>query len=225
MQFGELFETHIQQDPLYQRARGYSASRGTLLPEHKLANLFLIVRYGLSSLSGDVFEFGTFRGGSAVFMASLLRDLGRATKLYAFDTFQGMPKTDKDRDLHNEGDFRDADLPGLKTFIAANGLDKHLIPVIGKFEETLPAFLERSARMSLVHVDCDIYDPIKYLLPACNPHVEKGGYVVFDDPLFGSCIGAFDAMAEEFIRRQALLPEQVYPHLVFRPNGLPEQSQ
>jgi hypothetical protein len=74
--------------------------------------------------------------------------------------------------------------------------------------------------MALVHVDCDIYEPIKYLLRACEPYYESGGYLVFDDPLFSSCIGAFDAMAEDLIRERGLLPEQVYPHLVFRPRGV-----
>src|ERR671935_1304169 len=36
LEFDGLFETHIKRDPLYQRAREYSARRGTLLPEHKL---------------------------------------------------------------------------------------------------------------------------------------------------------------------------------------------
>ena len=63
-------------------------------------------------------------------------------------------------------------------------------------------------------------DAIKYLLATCETHYQPGGYVVFDDPLFSSCIGAFDAMAESFVRERALLPEQVYPHFVFRPKGV-----
>jgi methyltransferase family protein len=153
-----------------------------------------------------------------LFVAYLLRELGRKMKIFAFDTFQGMPRTNQNRDLHNEGDFRDADLPGLNSFIETHALVEYLVPIIGRFEETLPMFLARGARMSLVHVDCDIYEPTRYLPSACRPHMQVRGYVIFDDPLFSSCIGAFDAMAEEFIRNQALLPEQVYPHLVF-PNG------
>ena len=74
--------------------------------------------------------------------------------------------------------------------------------------------------MALVHIDCDLYEPIRYLISACESRWEQGGYVVFDDPLFSSCIGAFDAMAEAFVRERALLPEQVYPHFVFRPTGV-----
>lgn len=219
MEFAGLLETYIRQDPLYQKAIDFSLKRGTLLPEHRRANLYLIIRYALGSSRGDIFEFGSFRGGSAVFMASLLRDLGRATKVYAFDTFQGMPKIDPNHDLHREGDFQDADLPGLQKFVAENDLEKHLFPIPGRFEKTLPPLLNKNTIMSLVHVDCDIYEPIKYVLSTCRPYIETGGYLVLDDPLTSSCIGAFDAAAEELIMRQSLLPEQVYPHLVFRPSG------
>ena len=41
-------------------------------------------------------------------------------------------------------------------------------------------------------------------------------HVVFDDPLHGSCLGAFDAVQELMIRELDLTAEQVYPHLVFR---------
>ena len=42
--------------------------------------------------------------------------------------------------------------------------------------------------------------------------------------MFSSCIGAFDAMAETLLRDQRLLPEQVYPHFVFRPLGVPNAA-
>jgi len=49
--------------------------------------------------------------------------------------------------------------------------------------------------------------------------------VVLDDPMSSSCIGAFDATAEVLLREQRLLPEQVYPHFVFRPKGVPARQE
>jgi hypothetical protein len=46
--------------------------------------------------------------------------------------------------------------------------------------------------------------------------VSEGGYIVFDDPLFGSCLGAFQAVEELLIRRDGHSAEQVYPHLLYR---------
>ena len=220
LEFGEMYESRVERDPLFQGALEFARRRGTLVTRHKLANLFLILKYGWAGLAGDIFEFGSYRGGSAAFVAYLVRALGRRTRVYAFDTFEGLPATDQARDLHSAGDFRDADLAGFRAFIRSEGLQDVLQPTAGLFERTLPPILEARPSMALVHIDCDIYEPIKYLLSACEPFYEPGGYVVFDDPLFSSCIGAFDAMTEHLLRDRALLPEQVYPHLVFRPRGV-----
>jgi predicted O-methyltransferase YrrM len=219
LEFGGLLEDRIEHDPIFIGAMDYAKRRGTLVTRHKLANLFLILKYGWGSLDGDIFEFGSYRGGSAAFIAYVVRAMGRSTTVYALDTFEGLPMADPLRDLHRAGDFCDADLGGLQAFIRKEALDDRLVPVAGLFEQTLPGLLRSKPSMALVHIDCDLYEPIKYLLASCAAHYQPGGYVVFDDPLFSSCIGAFDAMAEGFVRERALLPEQVYPHFVFRPNG------
>jgi macrocin-O-methyltransferase TylF-like protien len=221
LEFGGAYEQRVERDPLFRGALDYAMRRGTLVTRHKLANLFLILKYGWPNLHGDIFEFGSYRGGSAAFMAYVVRALGRRTKVYACDTFEGLPGTNRDRDLHSAGDFGDADLDGLRRFIRSERLENELVPVTGLFEHALPPILASSPSMALVHIDCDIYEPIKYLLEACAPYYEPGSYLVFDDPMFSSCIGAFDAMAETLLRDQRLLPEQVYPHFVFRPLGVP----
>lgn len=161
-------------------------------------------------------EFGSFRGGSAIFMASVLRDLGRRSKVYALDTYAGMPATDATRDMHAEGQFADCDYAGFRSSIAAHGLGDHLVTVRGRFEDTLPGLLAGGARFALAHVDCDIYTGVRYAVQEVKPALLPEGYIVFDDPLHASCLGAFDAVAETLIQDDELLPEQVYPHLVFR---------
>jgi hypothetical protein len=44
----------------------------------------------------------------------------------------------------------------------------------------------------------------------------KGGYIVFDDTLASSCIGATDVVEQILIARDNLRSEQIYPHHVFR---------
>jgi hypothetical protein len=219
-----MYEARVAADPVFRGAVACATRRGTLVTQPKLANLFLILKYGWGGLRGDVFEFGSYRGGSAAFIAYVLRALERRARVYAFDTFEGLPDANEARDLHRAGDFRDADLGGLRAFIRGEKLEQQLVPVAGLFEHSLPPLLAGKPAMALVHVDCDLYEPIKYLLGACDPYCEPGSYVVFDDPTFSSCIGAFDAMAEEYVRARRLLPEQVYPHFVFRPKGVPDDS-
>lgn len=44
----------------------------------------------------------------------------------------------------------------------------------------------------------------------------QGGYIVLDDALYSSCLGATEVVEELMIRRDGLPSEQVYPRDVFR---------
>lgn len=213
-------DRRIAADSVFQRAWALLKERKTLVSRAKLFNLFLILRYALAEDS-NVIEFGSYRGGSAVFMASVLRDLARKSKVFALDTFAGMPATDPIRDGHGSGEFADCDYPGLQALARRNALEGHLQLVKGRFEDTLPGVLSDGMKFALAHVDCDIYSGVKYAAGAIKPAMQPGGYIIFDDPLHGSCLGAFDAVAETLMLEDRLLPEQVYPHMVFRYPPLP----
>ena len=200
-------------------------ARGSLLSPNKLGNLYLVIRYGLRDLNAHIFEFGNYMGGSAVFMATALKMLGRNAKIFAFDTFEGMPDTDPVRDLHRKGDFADSKFDGLRSYVREHALESHIELVKGRFDETLPGILAAGHRPGILHIDCDIYEPIKYVVRESIPHMRDGGYIIFDDPLHGSCLGAFDAVQELLIRELDLTAEQAYPHLVYRYPPLQNENQ
>lgn len=216
LEYGELYEKHLSKDPLFVSAFNAAQDRGSLLTLHKLCNLYLIIRYAMPEDHGDIFEFGSFTGGSAVFMATLLKQLGRKSKVLAFDTFAGMPPTDAIRDMHSEGDFNETGYTELLQYIGSKELDANMRTVQGTFDETLPGVLAEGGDVGMIHVDCDIYEPIKYVIRTCLGHMPARTHVAFDDPLHGSCLGAFDAVQELMIRELNLTAEQAYPHLVFR---------
>ena len=103
----------------------------------------------------------------------------------------------------------------LKTIADQLDLD-NLEWVPGLFEETFSDIARIHAPFVLAHIDCDIYDSMKYSYNAVKHFMVPGGYIVFDDPLFGTCLGAFQAVEDEVIRKDGLSAEQVYPHLVYR---------
>lgn len=217
IEYGDLIQQCLTQDEVWLRALDAATRRGTLLTLPKLANLYLIMRYALATEDRlDVMEFGSFRGGSAVFMATVLKALGRAGRVYALDTYQGMPPTDPVMDLHGEGDFKDCDFEGFLSFIEREELLNQFEVVKGRFDQTLPGLLLSGVDAALAHCDCDVYDGVKYVCRMAPQFMRPAGFVVFDDPLHGSCLGAFTAVEEEFVRAQALLAEQAYPHLVYR---------
>jgi len=126
-----------------------------------------------------------------------------------------MPKTDKDVDAHNEGDFRDVNYDELVAYARSRGLD-NLKFCRGLFHETIDAVRNEAGRFSLAHIDCDTYPSVKFSYEAVRDYMIDGGYVVFDDATVSSCIGATEAVEEEVIRRDGLCSEQIFPHFVFR---------
>lgn len=216
LEFGGLAD-EIAAQAEYQQALALAQSRGSLLTLPKLMNLYLLLRFGLPQLEqGDIVEFGSYKGGSAMFMGSLLRSLGSKARVFALDTYAGMPDTDPTRDLHRAGDFADTSLEEFQRDIGKHKLGDIVVPVKGVFSATLPGLLEDGKRIALAHVDCDIYEGVRYAIATSRRHMVKDGYFVFDDPLHGSCLGAMQAIEETLLHEDKLFAEQMYPHPVYR---------
>lgn len=228
LEYADIQKQLIEPDPHWIKASGLARKRGTLMSEVKMANLFLIIKYALRGVEPlNIIEFGSYRGGGAVFFSALLEVLGRPGTVHALDTFGGMPATNPDMDLHGEGDFNDCDLPGLRKFLAAEGLAHRVELHQGLFVETLPGIEAAGTKFGLMHCDCDIYEGVLY---SCERHVKfmlPEGFLVFDDPLHGSCLGAFAAIEEVLISNMGLRAEQVFPQLVYRSKAFvyPETSE
>jgi hypothetical protein len=92
IQFGDLRE-NVRKDPLYREALALSSGR-TVVSEDNRINLFLIVKFYLEQLQfGHILEFGSYKGGNAIFLAYVVRELYPGMKVYSLDTFSGMPAT------------------------------------------------------------------------------------------------------------------------------------
>jgi predicted O-methyltransferase YrrM len=217
LQFGDL-HAKVLADPLYQEALALAGTR-TIMMELNRMNIFLILRFFLRDVPpGDIIEFGSYRGGNAIFMAHVARTLHPGMKVYALDSFEGMPPTDKAVDAHNEGDFAGVDLEELRAYSAQIGLD-NLEFVKGYFDKTTPGVLARSRPIALAHIDCDILPSVEYSYEAVKDRMVEGGYLVFDDATVSSCIGATEAIEDLLVRRDGLNSEQIFPHFVFRAFG------
>lgn len=220
LEYGPL-AAQVQADPTYAACVAAVRARSLLL-DAKLQNIFLILRYELPRFGRcRIAEFGSYRGGSAMFMALACKKLGLPVEVLAFDTFAGMPTTSQDLDFHHAGDFADVDIGEIRAAAAALQLD-NLVFVQGHFEATCPAALSGGPPIALAHIDCDIYEGVRYAVDITQVHAHPlGAYLVFDDPLHGSCLGAFQAIEETLISRDGLFAEQAYPHLVYRYPQLP----
>jgi hypothetical protein len=214
LQFGGLREK-ILNDPLYTEALSVARDR-TIMSEENMMNIFLLLRFFLGKVpSGNIVEYGSYQGGSAIFMAWIAKRLYSGVKVFALDTFAGMPQTDKGVDAHNAGDFSNVDYEKLKKRVKDLQLD-NLVLVKGLFENTHPSAMDQAGQVVMAHIDCDIYSAVQFCYQAVKPYMVDGGYVVFDDATVSSCIGATEAVEESVIQQDGLHSEQIWPHYVFR---------
>jgi len=141
-------------------------------------------------------EVGSYKGGSAYFLASAARYfLGAEPEGYVFDTFEGHPpRMDEQHDPHHKhgaGNFLDTSYEDVKRYLAP-------FPQVqihkGDFlinAPTLPRL-----RPGLVHLDVDTYTTTAGGLAYFAPNLPAGGVIVVDD--FGSptCPGVDKAVSE-----------------------------
>lgn len=150
-------------------------------------------------LEGEVWECGVYRGGTAMLLQATLREQGKSM-LRLFDTFEGMPKTSAEKDLHRKGDFSDTTLEAVRGRLHTDTrtfLHRGLIP--DSF-----AGLE-SSRIALAHIDVDIYQSVLDCCEFIYPRMSGGGFLLFDDYGFPSCPGARQAV-DEFFRDKPETP-------------------
>lgn len=214
LQFGGLKEK-VLADRLYREAFAVARDR-TIMSEDNRMNIFLLIRFFLEKIPlGHIIEYGSYRGGSVIFMAYMVKRLYPGMKVYALDSFGGMPKTDKNVDAHNAGDFFDCDVASLQARVDELKLD-NLVLVKGLFEDTNDRVMSEADKISLAHIDCDIASAVRYSYENVKPFLVDGGYIVFDDATVSSCIGATEVVEDLLIRRDGLNSEQIWPHFVFR---------
>lgn len=214
LQFGGLREK-ILDDTLYKEAFNIAKKR-TIMAESNRMNIYLILRFFLHQIPfGHIIEYGSYLGGNAIFMAYIAGKLYPGMNVYALDSFEGMPETDKNVDAHNAKDFSDVDFDELQNEVDKLGLN-NLKLIKGYFEDTNDAVMIDAEKISLAHIDCDIRPAVEYAYENVRSHMVEGGYFVFDDATYSSCIGATEVVETLVIRRDKLNSEQIYPHFVFR---------
>lgn len=89
----------------------------------RLRYLYDHIRDHDTMISGDVFEFGVFRGASLLSIALLLKRIGSTKKVYGFDSFSGFPSYAPQDDLRNFEKYGGSYF-GEKTIRRANTLKK-----------------------------------------------------------------------------------------------------
>ncbi|MGA8732051.1 MAG: TylF/MycF/NovP-related O-methyltransferase [Terracidiphilus sp.] len=215
VKYGSLGE-EVRRDPVYRKA--LAAARlpdvESMVVESRFINLFILIKFFMRDLaSQNIIEFGAFKGGSAVFMATLLAEYYPAARILSLDTFAGLPALKAGVDKPPE-DFLSINLERTRTTALSLGL-ANLEFVPGLIEDTAARGCRSLGSIGLAHVDVVLYGPSVFAQNIAWDYMTPGGYIVQDDALEPTCPGATLAV-EEMIRGRGLSMEQVWPQIVFR---------
>jgi len=215
---GDLAEK-VWNDPLFRKALTMARTHPvrTMVTEERLMDLFLLIRFFLPHLqSQNIIEYGTYRGGCALFMATLLKELYPGARVWALDTFEGMPEGKFGLDLPPPDDFADTNLNIIRFTADQNGLD-NVEFVKGLIQDTAKGVYQKAGSFGLAHIDVVLYEAVTYAQNTVWDVLAPGGYLVYDDATEPTCPGATRAV-EEMISKRNISLEQVYPHMVLRAN-------
>ena len=176
----------------------------TLLSFERLWNLYTLAkRVCQEDIPGNFVECGVYKGGSSALLAWVIKNYSRRPrKVYAFDTFSGMPQpTEVDRD--HRGVFAN-DTPygagALAAPISENleviskelGVWDLIVPVQGLFANTLPAYRNQVGEIALLHADADWYQSTIDIFRHLYEQVSPQGFIQIDD--YGHWQGCRDAV-------------------------------
>jgi hypothetical protein len=148
----------------------------------------------LVNVPGAVAEVGSYRGGSAYFIASAFKQTtGGEVPMHVFDTFEGHPEdaiTEHD-EFHEAGQFQRTTYEGVCKYLSPfSQLQIHK----GDVTLALPHLPESTYR--LVHIDTDLYQPTNVCLDYFGQRISPGGVIVLDDYASKKCPGVPKALAE-----------------------------
>lgn len=158
---------------------------------------------------GDFVEAGVCQGGAAIFLRALQVAHGEdERRLWAADSFQGLPEPSAEPDVTHGMDFSETRQPWLSWdlesvaghFRCYDLLDSRVCFLPGWFSDTLPqAPIERIA---LLRVDADLYSSTREVLMSLYDRVSPGGFIIVDDyRAFDPCRQAVD----EFRARRGIV--------------------
>lgn len=150
---------------------------------------------------GNVSECGCWRGLSAYQIASRLKSYGFKNKFFIFDSFEGLSefgKEDLENNIISDQDKRRREFACSVETVSENLKDFSFIEYKKGWIPSRFGEVER-LKFSFVHIDVDLYQPIKDSLEFFYPRMVKGGAIALDDYGYLDFPGAKRAV-DEFMR-------------------------
>lgn len=179
--------------------RGYSSRNKKAIRDGvRLISAKLLLDTVVDLKEGDYAELGTFRG---VFASLIFKYKNPNSTLFCFDTFEGFAEEDVVKEYENTKlktkarHFSDTSLELVKRNIAGSRESEGLELVKGYFPDTFKGMEDKKWRF--VHLDADLYEPMKEGVNLFWPNIVKGGVLLIHD-YNGEYVGTKKAIDEYF---------------------------
>lgn len=160
-----------------------------LLDKKRAYVLYKSVKHS-AGISGEIAELGVYRGGGI----KLISKIKSNKVIYGFDTFEGFPEFDKEKNpIWKNGLFNDFSYDRVTKYIN----NESVVLIKGPFPDT-KSKLPKGIIFSFVHIDFDLFEGT---LAACEFFYNKmaiGGLILVDDYGFLSCLGVREAVDSFF---------------------------
>jgi hypothetical protein len=175
-----------------------------------------------SKVRGEIVEFGIFKGNS-FFRWIKFRDLLEQTnsrKIIGFDIFGDFPEAHFEGDKDKRDAFvaetnggKSISLEEINKLLDQQGLNKNVDIVEGDILVTLDLYLDKNPhlKISLLHIDVDLYEPTKHILEKLFDRVTKGGIIIFDD--YGAFAGTNKAV-DDFFQNNLEIKKLPFSHAI-----------
>lgn len=175
-----------------------------------------------SGVRGEILEFGIFKGNS-FFRWVKFRDLLEQTgsrKIIGFDVFGDFPEAGFEADKSRRDAFvaetnggKSISLDEMNELLEKQGLHKNVELVKGDILQTLEKYLEKNPhlKISLLHIDVDLYEPVKIILEKLYDRVTTGGIIILDD--YGTFAGTNKAV-DDFFGNKAPVKKFAYSNTI-----------
>ncbi len=174
---------NLKSTPAENRAHGrdWPIYAQTMIGAKRLRNLRRCIQETLlDGVPGDLIEAGCWRGGAAIMMRATLKAHGaRGRKVWAADSFSGVPEPDPERypedagDLNYTSDALAIPVEEVKANFRRYGLlDEGVVFLEGLFKDTLPTVREK--QWAVVRLDGDLYESTRDGLENLYPGLSAG---------------------------------------------------
>ena len=168
-------------------------------------------------LPGDILEFGVYKGASFVRLLSFrdLLECSGSRKVIGFDAFGKFPdqlKLESDKEFVKEFENEGGDGISKKEFqqlLERKGFQNFSL-IEGDILKTLPLYIKNnpSLKISILHIDVDVYEPTKIILENLWDKIVPDGILILDD--YGIIEGETKAVDEFFASQHIHLHKPPY---------------